>query len=271
MKRWMPSAVVAMTLLCSAAMAAPAPDDTATQIMAHAGDHRLVVLGEYHGTAETPLLVADLTERYSRDNAAVRLALELPMSENAALARYLRSDGGADARDALRTSPFWAVKDDQHDGRRSRDMLDLIDAVRALRAQGRDVGIAGYDVETGTSKDNQTRDTAMATHLRQQFSALPADARMLVLTGNAHALRARPQGAPAEMQQQPMSAQLRDLPLYSVRLDALRGEAWACLDRCGPRSLVEQPARAPRVDTHPRRSYDLVVWMPQLSVGRLVD
>jgi erythromycin esterase-like protein len=263
--------VIAMACGSAHAVPVPPPEDTAVQLMRHAGNARLVVLGEYHGTTETPRLVAGLVERYSRDNAAVRLALELPMSENVALARYLRSDGDADAREALRTSPFWIVKDDQHDGRRSRDMLDLIDAVRALRAQGRDVGIAGYDVETGTSTDNQTRDTAMATHLRQQFSALPTDARMLVLTGNAHALRARPQGAPAEMQQQPMAAQLRDLPLYSVRLDALRGEAWACLDRCGPRSLVEQPARAPRVDTHPQRSYDLVVWMPQLSVGRLVD
>lgn len=142
MKRWMRSALLAMTLLCSTAMAAPAPDETATQIMRHAGDHRLVVLGEYHGTAETPLLVADLMERYSRDTAAVRLALELPMSENVALARYLRSDGGTDARETLRTSPFWAVKDDQHDGRRSRDMLALIEAVRVLRVQGRDVGVA---------------------------------------------------------------------------------------------------------------------------------
>lgn len=135
MKRWMRSAVLAMALLCSAAIAAPAPDETATQIMRHAGDHRLVVLGEYHGTAETPLLVADLMERYSRNTSAVRLALELPMSENIALARYLRSDGDEDAREKLRTSPFWAVKDDQHDGRRSRDMLALIEAVRVLRAR----------------------------------------------------------------------------------------------------------------------------------------
>ena len=270
MKRWMRRAVLAMTLLCSAAMAAPAPDETATQIMRHAGDHRLVVLGEYHGTAETPLLVAELMERYSRDTAAVRLALELPMSENVALARYLRSDGGADARETLRTSPFWAVKDDQHDGRRSRDMLALIEAVRVLRAQGRDVGVAGYDEETDTSARNDQRDAAMATHLRQQFNALPADARMLVLTGNVHAMRTRSADAPPEMQKT-MAAYLLDLPLYSVRLEALRGHFWACFQPCRAVPLIERPPRAAKEDTDADRQYDLWIWMPALSVATLTD
>ena len=270
MKRWMRRAVLAMTLLCSAAIAAPAPDETATQIMRHAGDHRLVVLGEYHGTAETPLLVAELMERYSRDTAAVRLALELPMSENVALARYLRSDGGADARETLRTSPFWAVKDDQHDGRRSRDMLALIEAVRVLRAQGRDVGVAGYDEETDTSARNDQRDAAMATHLRQQFNALPADARMLVLTGNVHAMRTRSADAPPEMQKT-MAAYLLDLPLYSVRLEALRGHFWACFQPCRAVPLIERPPRAAKEDTDADRQYDLLIWMPALSVATLTD
>jgi erythromycin esterase-like protein len=180
----------------NAAPAAPA-EETAAQIMRHAGGARPVVLGEYHGTAETPRLVADLVERYSHDGTTVRLALELPMSENVALACYLRSDGDLDARETLRTSPFWFVKDDQHDGRRSRDMLDLIEAIRSLRAQGRDVGVAGYDVETGSSTDNDMRDAAMATHLRQQFNALSHGTRMLVLTGNVHAMRTPPADAAA--------------------------------------------------------------------------
>nr|TKK06004.1 calcium-binding protein [Stenotrophomonas rhizophila] len=259
-----------MTLLCSAAIAAPAPDETATQIMRHAGDHRLVVLGEYHGTAETPLLVADLMERYSRNPAAVRLGLELPMSENVALARYLRSDGGADARETLRTSPFWVVKDDQHDGRRSRDMLALIEAVRVLRAQGRDVGVAGYDNETGASTSSDQRDAAMAAHLRQQFNALPADARMLVLTGNVHAMRTRSADAPPEMQKT-MAAYLLDLPLYSVRLEALRGHFWACLQPCRAVPLIERPPRAAKEDTDADRQYDLWIWMPALSVATLTD
>ena len=106
--RWMAGWVIGMAMgAANAAAPAPAPaEDIAAQIMQHAGDARLVVLGEYHGTAETPRLVADLVERYSHDGTTVRLALELPMSENVALARYLRSDGDPGAREALRSSPF---------------------------------------------------------------------------------------------------------------------------------------------------------------------
>lgn len=269
--RWMAGWVIGMAL--GAANAAPAPvtrvEDTAAQIIQHAGDARLIVLGEYHGTAETPRLVADLVERYSRDNAAVRLGLEMPMSENVALARYLRSDGDPDAREALRTTPFWFVKDDQHDGRRSRDMLDLIESIRSLRAQGRDVGVAGYDVETGSSTDNDMRDAAMATHLHQQFNALPPGARMLVLTGNVHAMRSPPADAPPEMQQRTMASHLLDLPLYSVRLEALRGHFWACVQPCRALPLIERAPRDPELSTDQDRQYDLVVFLPGLSVGTL--
>jgi len=269
--RWMAGWVIGMAL--GAANAAPAPvarvEDTAAQIIQHAGDARLIVLGEYHGTAETPRLVADLVERYSRDNAAVRLGLEMPMSENVALARYLRSDGDLVAREALRTTPFWFVKDDQHDGRRSRDMLDLIESIRSLRAQGRDVGVAGYDVETGSSTDNDMRDAAMATHLHQQFNALPPGARMLVLTGNVHAMRSPPADAPPEMQQRTMASHLLDLPLYSVRLEALRGHFWACVQPCRALPLIERAPRDPELSTDQDRQYDLVVFLPGLSVGTL--
>ena len=269
--RWMAGWVIGMAL--GAANAAPAPvarvEDTAAQIIQHAGDARLIVLGEYHGTAETPRLVADLVERYSRDNAAVRLGLEMPMSENVALARYLRSDGDLDAREALRTTPFWFVKDNQHDGRRSRDMLDLIESIRSLRAQGRNVGVAGYDVETGSSTDNDMRDAAMATHLHQQFNALPPGARMLVLTGNVHAMRSPPADAPPEMQQRTMASHLLDLPLYSVRLEALRGHFWACVQPCRALPLIERAPRDPELSADQDRQYDLVVFLPGLSVGTL--
>ncbi len=269
--RWMAGWVIGMAL--GAANAAPAPvarvEDTAAQIIQHAGDARLIVLGEYHGTAETPRLVADLVERYSRDNAAVRLGLEMPMSENVALARYLRSDGDLDAREALRTTLFWFVKDNQHDGRRSRDMLDLIESIRSLRAQGRNVGVAGYDVETGSSTDNDMRDAAMATHLHQQFNALPPGARMLVLTGNVHAMRSPPADAPPEMQQRTMASHLLDLPLYSVRLEALRGHFWACVQPCRALPLIERAPRDPELSTDQDRQYDLVVFLPGLSVGTL--
>ncbi|WP_201525453.1 hypothetical protein, partial [Klebsiella pneumoniae] len=51
-------------------------DDTTAQIRQYAAGHRMLVLGEFHGTRETPLLVRQLVDDYSRNGAPVLLALE---------------------------------------------------------------------------------------------------------------------------------------------------------------------------------------------------
>lgn len=257
-----------MALACSAVARA---DDVAAQIQQYAGEHRLVVLGEYHGTREIPLLLLELAERYSRNGRPLQLALEMPRSDNLHLSAYLASDGRDADRRQLRSRPFWQVANDQHDGRRSRDMLQLIEGVRALRAQGRDVQVFGYDIERSLDS-NQARDDALAAYLSQRFSKLPPAGRMLVLTGNVHAMRQLPARAPAEMQKRPMAMQLAELDLYSVRLEALRGTFWACTSRCAAVALRrEAKALAPRASTAEKRQYDLTIWLPQLSVGQLTD
>ena len=261
--RW----TAALLLTLGMALSAHA-DDIAAQIRQHAGDHRLLVLGEFHGTRETPLLVHQLVDDYSRAGPVV-LALELPRGETPTLHDYLASDGGEKARQQLRGRAFWSVRDDQHDGRRSRDMLAMIESLRVLKSQGRVIEVVGYDVNASKG-GNQARDDHMATELRRLYRRLPADARMLVLTGNVHAMLQRPQGMPPEMQLHPMASQLRDLEIYSVRLGAQRGQAWGCAGRCVARSLPEQVATAPRVDADAKQPYDLWVWMPELSVGTLV-
>lgn len=263
--RWTTALILALCMVVPAHA-----DDTAAQIRQHAADHRMLVLGEFHGTRETPLLVRRLVDDYSRDNTPVLLALELPRGENPTLRDYLQSDGGAAARQRLHGRAFWTVRDDQHDGRRSRDMLALIESLRALKAQGRVIDVVGYDVDRSDG-GNQARDNRMAAELRRQYRRMPDGARMLVLTGNVHAMLQRPAVAPPEMQTRPMASLLRDLDIYSVGLGALRGHFWGCGDTCMARSIPEQLASGPRVDSHAGRQYDLRVWMPELSVGTLVD
>jgi hypothetical protein len=262
--RW----TVALMLALGMALSAHA-DDTAAQIRQHAGDHRMLVLGEFHGTRETPLLVRQLVEDYSR-NGPVLLALELPRGETPTLRDYLVSDDGEQARQQLRGRAFWTVRDDQHDGRRSRDMLAMIEGLRTLKAQGRAIEVVGYDVNHSDG-GSQAREDRMAAELRRLYRRLPDGARMVVLTGNVHAMLQRPADAPPEMQTQPMASALRDLDIYSVRLEALRGHFWGCMDRCKALALLERPARGPEVNARAGRKYDLWVWMQQLSVGTLLE
>lgn len=270
MRGWVHGMIVALVALAWTGSACA--DEVAAQIQQRAGENRLVLLGEYHGTREIPQLVAQLVERYSRNGRPLQLGLEIPRSENLPLSGYLGSAGQERDRRLLRSRPFWQVADNQHDGRRSRDMLELIEAVRALRMQGRDIQVFGYDVER-SEDGNQARDDAMAAYLRQRFAQVPPAGHMLVLTGNVHAMRRVPARAPADMQKQPMASQLTDLELYTVRLEALRGNAWVCAaNRCSARPLRREPKPlAPRASSAADRQYDLWIWLPQLSVGTLAD
>src|SRR5690606_22142049 len=129
------------------------------------GDRRMVLLGEAQGTREVPLLVAGLAERGSRKGPLL-LALEIHGSEHRPLADYLDGDGSEAARERLRKRPYWARPRERNDGRRSEDMLDLVERMRQLRAQGRDVAILPFDVGDGDG-----RDKAMADHVRKAWEA----------------------------------------------------------------------------------------------------
>lgn len=266
MKRW--GVALAIGISASSAWAGQRIDrhvaEAVQLIRTQAADHRLILLGEKHGTREIPELVQALAAAYAQDGP-VLLGLEVHRSEHTAISRYLESDGGADARAALRRAPFWQVKGDQHDGRRSHDMLDLIEALRGLRAQGRDVAILPYDRIPGTTHDHHARSVAMARQVRAGLSALPRG-RLLVLTGNVHAMLERPVDAPAQMQV-PMGAWLRDVDPFAVEITARGGEFWACMARCA--AMAEFPAQGSSGRTG-GGPYQLRIVLPKFSVGRLL-
>ncbi len=270
LRRWM--AALVLCLACASGVARVGSDSepasTAERLRSGAGEHRLVLLGETHGTRETPDLIAILVAAYAADGP-VLLGLEIPRSEHAALSQYLRSDGGDAARAALRATPFWTVTDDQHDGRRSEDMLDLIEALRVLRSDGRDIAVLPYDVDrsfVGTSRD--ARDQVMAARVRVAYAALPRG-RLLVLGGNVHAMLRKPTPAPTQMQV-PMGQHLLDLAPYSVRIDANAGQSWACMNPCGPLPVTPNTLQDGAPAGMFAQSYHLQVVLPRFSVARLL-
>lgn len=266
-------AALVLGLACTSSLAGSGGggDDftsTVERLRSGAAEHRLVLLGETHGTRETPDLVASLVAAYAVQGP-VLLGLEIHRSEHAALSRYLVSDGGETARAAFRTTPFWSARDDQHDGRRSEDMLDLIEAVRVLRGSGRDVAVLPYDVERSFVEANRdARDQAMAARVRDAYAALPRG-RLLVLAGNVHAMLRKPTNAPTQMQV-PMGEQLLDLAPYSVRIDANAGQSWACMNLCGPLPVTPNTLHDGAPTGMFAQSYHLQVVLPRFSVARLL-
>jgi len=257
--------VVAACLLGPAANAQRESLDSASaNIRAAAGGHRLILIGEKHGTREIPILVGRLVGAYALEGP-VLLALEMPASEQPSLRRYLASDGSDAARRMLMATPFWTVDGDQHDGRRSHDMVDLVEHIRKLKSQGQDVSMMAYDVERGTPRSPNHRDQAMAARVRAAYAAL-GHGRLLVLGGNVHAMLEKRDGAPAEMPV-PMGYWLRDLGPWSVDIVARRGAFWGCRDGC---RAIQIDARLPRTGPlmddvfHHREALDL------FQVARLI-
>lgn len=231
-----------------------------------AAGHRMILLGEKHATAEIPRLAAALVAELSAHEAVV-LALEIPRSEQAAMQGYLDSDGGADARAALRAGPYWQVFGTQHDGRRNEDVLDMVEQLRRLKAAGRDIRLLPFDTLPGATRSHHERDRAMADYLREHFDANPA-ARFVVLAGNVHAMLRKPGYAPPEMQQ-PMGAYLLDLDPYSINISAREGQFWACMSgQCAPRD--ERPARFESGPTREGDAYDFQLVLSRFSVARLL-
>lgn len=259
--------VLALVAACSAVRAGDGIAEAADSLHAITGERRLVLLGEKHGTREIPDLVEALATRIDRHTPFL-LGLEVPRTEHAALRRYMDSDGSGDAKSELAAGAFWQAADDQHDGRRSHDMLDLVEAMGSMRRAGWDVAILPYDVPTNHVRDHHWRDAEMAHYLRAAYDALP-DGRLLVLTGNVHAMRARPSHAPAQMQE-PMGAYLRDLEPLSVDIVAAEGAFWACMapGRCGPLEVVV----APPVGIHATDEdvFDVRLVLPRFTVATLI-
>jgi len=247
-----------------------APTTTAIDLLAEAiADHRLVLLGEIHGTREIPALVGTLVERESARGGKVILALEIVTQDQAGVDRYLRSSGSAADRKALLSGAHW--REPMHDGRDSVAMFELIERVRRLRAQGRDVAIAFFD--PGNVDD---RNLGMADNLRAVASGAP-DARLLVLTGNVHAMTAAP---PWEMFdggkriEPPMTAGrlLADLRPFSIDIAAAIGDAWNCTGVCGVHPVHPRDARGavPRLEFQaPQDSaWDASLLLPRFSASR---
>ncbi len=222
-------------------VAAPARRDTATslpvRLLAEAIDeHKLVLLGEMHGTQETPALVADLVEQNvgghePRADDPIVLALEITSNDQPDVDRYMASNGTPADKTALLAGSHW--QDAMHDGRDSQAMSGLIERMRQLKSAGADVSIDLFD-----APGSGDRNERMAEHLRALVRHAPR-ASVLVLTGNVHAMTTAPPWKMFDDGKEikpPMTAgrYLADLHPLSINIVAGGGDAWNCSGRdCG--------------------------------------
>ena len=205
---------------------------------------RWIVIGEMHGTSETPAIFADAVCLTAQTRPVV-VAIEQPATEQGAIDAYLASDGGAAARRAFLASPMWHAP--MKDGRSSEAGFRLFETLRQMKAAGRIAAVVAFQTarfEAGRFAQEPT-ERAMAELI---VAGTPPGATVLVLTGNLHArLTPTPWGSGYV----PMAGHLP--PAATLTLDARGegGEAWVCQgppgpDQCRGRPMGTGPSPQPR-------------------------
>lgn len=180
----------------------------------------ITLVGEVHGTAESPAWVGELVCAISRSESTI-LGLEVPSSEQARLDQYMRSRGSSGDRRALLEGTFWSSPD----GRASVAMVQLVERARQLRQRGRAVRVVALDKPDA----RPSRNAVMAASIRALHVQAPR-ARIVALLGNLHAPSSPIPDRPAW--DQPVGVQLQDLAPLSVLALYQQGTAWVCMPEC---------------------------------------
>jgi len=118
----------------------------------------VLLLGELHGTVESPAFVFDVACHAAGKGLPVVVGLELWPGEQERVDAFLESMGTDEDRDALLEGPTW--QSSYQDGRNSRAMLDLIDGLRKLRAGELPVRLALFDASGKAGGQQRERDMA---------------------------------------------------------------------------------------------------------------
>lgn len=192
---------------------------------------RFLIVGETHGTNETPRLVADLACNLVTSRP-ITVALEFGVASTPDLVKYLQSDGGAEARKQLLQSRIWQPS--FADGRNSQAMFALIEQLRALRAGGAKLRIAAFQPNDISHLEQHYYELGMASNWAKIADLAPDDL-MLVLVGDVHAsknLGTRYPFAPA-------ASHLKPDETISLKSEHEGGAAWNCqADGCHAHALV---------------------------------
>ena len=197
-------------------------------------DIRYVVVGEMHGTTETPAAFADMVCA-ARDKGPVTVALEFSEGMQSMLDAFMAAESDQAARAILAAYPEGPFV--YHDGRGSVAMLDLLLRLRAMKRETPSLKIVAFAPDSprvqGFSQSYSELD--MGHRLATAARKAPGS-RMLVLVGNIHAQKKTIE----RMNLTPAVAHLPSAEVVSLYVVPQGGTSWNCRgDGCGPAPLPE--------------------------------
>jgi hypothetical protein len=182
----------------------------------------VMLLGELHGTREVPRFVALGACQVATRGTPVTVGLEMPVENQERVRRFIASAGTEADHALLMESPFW--RSPYPDGRSSAAVVQLLEQLRWLRAQGLDVNVFVFD---HPELQGESREGAMARTILSEVEQGPGRF-FLVVTGNVHP-RTMP-GVPWDLGYRPMGYMLSQKLPSVLSLDVAfdSGTAWIC-------------------------------------------
>ena len=192
-------------------------------------DYRFVVVGEIHGTNETPAAFAQLVCA-AAERGAVTVALELPTDIQPDLDAFLEATDDASAAALLQSALVGSME--TADGRTSVAMFEMMQAIWRLKADGVDVTIRAFQpsMKRPATFDQNYYELDMAVELTRAAAERP-ESRVLVLVGNIHASKTRFD----EFDLMPAAAHLPRKDTITLNVAQQGGQAWNCqAEGCGP-------------------------------------
>jgi hypothetical protein len=226
------------------AVVAPAVTVAAVECHAPAGtsalwerdDLRFLIVGEHHGTAETPAVFGEIVCDALAAGKTVVVGLEHLEEDADVFAAFLASDGDADALRRFLADVDWAESAERFpDGRTSEAMFRLLQRLRDLRAAGLPLSVAPFiRAPTQNTGSQGPYEEGLAASLMEASSE---GAVTIVLVGNIHAMKVDTSVLGGSSSFAPMASHLPAESTLSLFAMPSTGEAWACgRDSCGVRS-----------------------------------
>jgi hypothetical protein len=223
----------------------------ATRAEAHQTAKEIILIGEVHGTEETPRLFSNLVIVAAREkNKRIGVGLELPILLQRLIDEAVKSNTKIDSfREQLLANPAWQQI---NDGRSSQAMLDLVCDTLKL-AESQKVSLFFFD--TQINDRNETMAQLIGQRVREQGYDVT-----FILTGNIHANKASRH--PRVTKIVPMGHWLEEqgFALHSYDVRYSEGQAWICSLECGVHSLKGSSMMADSDAIH-QEGYDGILFV----------
>lgn len=157
--------------------------EAAACILIHANT-RLIIVGELHGTNETPALVGEIVDSVAKQHRSVLVGLEMPKADEVVVRKFVDSNGSAHQLALLKKLDFWKFPD----GRATFATLSLIESIRQLRSSGYDVGYFAMEPNYPSKADmnNRFKEDGMAESIKTAISNSKRNSLIIALMGNYH-------------------------------------------------------------------------------------